>query len=202
MELFPRSEGRAFCCKLAWICYWPMSVFPSLVFFIPVSSLLKHWMPLYNVQEIPVQSSCALCCCLVLIRMVKMGKLLELVSDYVQMSLQLKKRGPNWLFFLFCFFSSDLGCHQELECPIRGLPWVPQAPHMLEAPQCDLGCLRLWWNQQENALHHSRSSNSKCSSKCNSSSKLLRTELGGECSGKKTWEDNLRKKKIIPFSNR
>ena len=202
MEVFLQCEGRAFCCKLAWIHYWPLSVFPSLVFFIPVSCLLYHWMPLYDVQEIPVQSSCALCCCLVLIRMVKMGNLLEQVSDCVQMSLQLKKQGPNWLFFLFCFFSSDLGCHQELECPIKGLPWVPQAPHTLEAPRCDLGCPRPWWKQQENALHHSRSSNSRCSSKCNSSSKPLRTELGGECSGKKTWEDNLRRKKGYLFSNR
>lgn len=148
------------------------------------------------------QSSHALCCCLALIRMVKTGNLLRPVSHDVQMSWQLQKEEPNWLFFLFRFSSSALGCHQELECPIRGLPWVLQAPHTLEALQCDRGCPRLWWKQQENALHHSRSSSSRCSSRCNSSSKPLRTELGGECSGKKTQEDNLRKQRWYLFSSR
>lgn len=181
-------------------CYWPLSVFPSLEFLISVSCLLYHRVPLYSVHEIPIQISCTLRCCIVFRRMVKIGNLLELVSGYVQM-LQLRKQGPNWLF-LFCFFPSDLGCHQELECPIRGLPWVPQVPHMLEAPQWDLGCPRLWWKQQENALRHSRSSNNRCSSKCNSSSKLPRIELGGEYSRKEAMENNLRKKNWSLFSNR
>lgn len=147
-------------------------------------------------------SLCVLYCCLVLIRMVKTGNLVRPVSHDVQMFWQLQKQEPNRLFFLFHFSSSALGCHQELECPIRGLQWVLQAPHTLEAPLCDLGCPRLWWKQQENALHHSRSNSSRCSSRCNSSSKPLRTELGGECSRKKTQEDNLRKERWYLFSSR
>jgi len=185
-------EGRAGCCKLTWMlltteCF-PMSSIFHLCFPSPLSLCSALWCPENSNSDL---------LCSVLLLICKVGKNGELVGARVivyKYCCSWRSRDQAVSFFLFCFFSSDLGCHQELECPTRGLPWVPQALHMLEAPRWDLGCPRLWWKQQENALHHSRSNNSRCSSKCSSSSKLLRTELGGEYSRKWGWGKKLRKK--------
>lgn len=199
-----QAEGRASTCNLLWICYWPLSVFPSLAFRLPVFCLLYPWILLHDIQDTLVTE---LVCVVLLLSVYQdgqnhQGSLVGPVLHDLQMSWQLQKQEPKWLFFPFRFSSSALGCHRELECPIRGLQWVLQAPRTSEAPLCDLGCPRLWWKQQENAQHHSKSSSNRCSSRCNSSSRPLRTGLGGECSGKKTQEDNWRKQKWYLFSSR
>lgn len=124
-------------------CYWPLSVFPSLEFLISVSCLLYHGVPLYSVHEIPIQISCTLRCCVVFRRMVKIGNLLELVSGYVQM-LQLRKQGPNWLFFCFASSLATWDAIRSSNAPSGGSHGSPRSPicwkplsETWDAPNCD-----------------------------------------------------------------
>ena len=84
-------------------CCWPLSAFPCPVFFISVSHLHYHCVPLYDVQRIPIQISCALCCCLY-VRLVKMGNLWE--PEWLCTNTAAAGEAGTKLSLFFCFASS------------------------------------------------------------------------------------------------
>lgn len=129
-----RAEGRAFSCNLVWICYWLLSVFPSLVFCLPVSCLHYPWIPLHDIQDTPVTE---LACFVLLLSAHQGGQNGESLGACVEWCtnvLAAAERGTKLAFLSVSLFLQRPGMPSGARMPHQGAPMGPPGPPYVGSP--------------------------------------------------------------------
>lgn len=136
MGCSPRAEGSVSVasCDLLWICYWPLSVLPSLVFHL---CFLACFIPecLFMTSKIhQSRSSRALCCLLSASQNGQNGEPVEASVTWCTNVLTAAETGTKLAFLSVLLFLQRPGMPSGARMPHQGAPMGPPGPQYVGSP--------------------------------------------------------------------